>query len=242
MNAKEYKGLALAAAAVILLGQPALARGGGFGGGFGGGYGGSHGFGAMGVHGFNGGYSPSTHGEGKYDFGEQGDRMSNDKPVENQTPNNGNHANVMEDNGNHNNDNITNNFNGNHNWAANHPYEAAGAFDYASHHNYPYGGYNYAAYPYGYYGGVGVFPEVPLVIDNTTTQQSTQSAPQNKPEQQINNFGQNNAMQQAMMRERARVFAQELVGAIEQRAPQAVPSSDNANAVRNEAASITARQ
>ncbi len=123
MNAKENKGLALAAAAVILLGQPALARGGGFGGGFGGGYGGSHGFGAMGVHGLNGGYSPSTHGEGKSDFAEQGDRISNDRPVSNEAVNSGNHVSNIADSGNRNNDNITNNFNDNHNWAANHPYE-----------------------------------------------------------------------------------------------------------------------
>lgn len=65
MKATENKALILAAVAVISLGQPAFARGGGFGGGFGSGFsGGSHGFGGFGVHGFNGGFSP-RHAEGK---------------------------------------------------------------------------------------------------------------------------------------------------------------------------------
>jgi len=61
MNARENKALILAALAVISLGQPAFARGGGFGGGYGAGFtGGSHGFGGFGVHGFNGGFSLSS--------------------------------------------------------------------------------------------------------------------------------------------------------------------------------------
>lgn len=85
MNAKENKALAFAAVAAILLSQPALARGGGFGGGYGGGFdSSSHGFGAIGVHGFNSGYTPQTHGEGSSDSGEQRDRVSNDKPIKDQ--------------------------------------------------------------------------------------------------------------------------------------------------------------
>lgn len=62
MNAKEHKALLLAAVPVIMLGQPAFARGGGFGGGFGAGFAStSHGFGGFGIHGFNAGYSASSH-------------------------------------------------------------------------------------------------------------------------------------------------------------------------------------
>ncbi len=176
----------MAAVAVILLGQPAFARGGGFGGGFGGG---SHGFGGFGVHGFGGGYTPSMHGGGESSMSgnrplagaDQDHPNTGDKPVSNQPANDSNHqyTNNNSNNFNHYNDNnVTNNFDGNRGWVANHPYEAFGAADYASHHNYPYAGYNYAAYPYGYYGGAGVFPEFPLVIDNNTTTQQPQAATQ----------------------------------------------------------------
>lgn len=94
MNAKENKALAFAAVATILLSQPVLARGGGFGGGYGGGFASSsHGLGAIGVHGFNSGYTPQTHGESKSDFSGQGDRVSNDKPTNDQQANNRNYEN-----------------------------------------------------------------------------------------------------------------------------------------------------
>jgi len=64
MKATENKALTLALLAIIMLVQPALARGGGFGGGFGAGFSGSsHGFGGFGVHGFNAGFSDSSHAE-----------------------------------------------------------------------------------------------------------------------------------------------------------------------------------
>ncbi len=85
MNARENKALFLAAVALVLLGQPAFARGGGFGGGYGDGFAGStHGFGGIGVHGFSGGFTPSTHSEGKADSDKAGDRANNsEKQVNN---------------------------------------------------------------------------------------------------------------------------------------------------------------
>jgi hypothetical protein len=63
MKAQEKKFLLLSVAVLILLGQPAFARGGGLGGGFGGGFGAGHGYGGLGVHGFTGGF---PHQDGEY--------------------------------------------------------------------------------------------------------------------------------------------------------------------------------
>lgn len=69
MEAKEKKALLLTAIVLMMLVQPAFARGGGFGGGFGTGFGGtSHGFGGFGVHGFNASFSGPSHGEEKTDI------------------------------------------------------------------------------------------------------------------------------------------------------------------------------
>ncbi|MBA3856263.1 MAG: hypothetical protein C0507_05075 [Cyanobacteria bacterium PR.3.49] len=56
MKAQKRKILILSAAALLLLAEPAFARGGGFGAGFGGGFAGAHGYGGLGVHGFSGGF------------------------------------------------------------------------------------------------------------------------------------------------------------------------------------------
>lgn len=229
----------LAAVAVIMLGQPAFARGGGFAGGFGGGFGGaSHGFGGFGVHGFNAGFSPSSHQDGSHG-------IDSAKPTTGQ-PDHEPIGNNSADRINNDNTTVNNNFNSNHSWAANHPYEAAGAADYAWNHHSAYNGYSYAAYPYGYYGGVGVFPEMPIVIDNTTTQE--QPAQKNNPNAHapvVQNFmpGSQTAIpqfagygainyspeQEAIMHERTRVFAQELVGALNERetSPQVVADTNN---------------
>ena len=248
MNAKENKALALAAIAVIMLGQPALARGGGFGSGFGGGFsGGMHGFGGMGVHGFSSDFSSSMHEGGGSSRQGAGNRsmsgqhkQGNDRASTNQTAEdgNGNHDGNNFDNSHDNDNSVTNNFNGNQSWAQNHPYEAAGAADYAWNH----GAGNYAAYgygaPYGYCGGVGIFPDFPMIIDNQTSQQPAAVVQQNNPPAQpahpydYGTYNSFNPEQQEMMRQRARVFAQELVTAIGQHhelAPQAVNNSMTGN-------------